>query len=85
MPKKIAEDHNTFRGILTEANKKYLKNALQSGSVFSQRKVAITIPKMAMPSFTFNGSEYSMDQETPKKKKKPKLYRSITDPFEPAW
>ena len=91
MPRRIAEDHAQFRGILAGAAGKALKDALASGKIFQGRsasngKVSITIPRMQTPNFTWNGSQYSQDiEEEYKKKKKPKLHRSIEDPFEPGW
>jgi len=88
MPKQIAEDHKNFRGILAGRFKDDLKKALESGSIFQGRtknnKIAITIPRAQTPNFTWSGSQYSQDVE-PEKKKKPKLYRSIEEPFEPGW
>jgi hypothetical protein len=88
MPKRIAEDQ--FRGILAGSAKEDLKKALESGTLFSSRnpshgKVSVTIPRMTTPNFTWNGSQYSQDVEEKKPKKKPKLYRSIEEPFEPCW
>lgn len=88
MPKYIGTDQtNDFRGILAGAGvKEALKKAISSGQIFQGRpsqnaKIPITIP---MPNFTWNGTQYAQDQPQPKPKK-PKIYRSIEDPFEPAW
>ena len=97
MPRQIAEDHKEFRGILAGAAGKALKDALASGKIFQGRstssgKIPITIPRVPTPNFTWNGSQYAqeVEQEVERQaqerfKKKPKLWRSIEEPFEPGW
>ena len=91
MPRRITEDHEQFRDVISGKIRKELKDFISSGQIFKGRgqagKISISIPKATLPNFTFNGSEYKMDQEevvTTKKKRKV-VHRSIMEPFEPAW
>lgn len=77
MPRRIAEDHENFRGILAGKGGKALKDAIKAGTIFNTRKTPINLQQMIG-----RAGRPPVESEATKKKKK---YRSIEEPFEPSW
>lgn len=85
MPKDQEVSAYPFRGVLAGAAA--VKQVIDFWNAYTpsrRRSAQITIPTAPIPNFTWNGSQYSQDVE-PEQPKKPKIWRSIEEPFEPGW
>jgi hypothetical protein len=75
-----------FREVISKKITEDLKKQIKSGTIFNQRSkksgtVSITIPKAPIPGLFVKNELYGIPQEPVKKQR----YRSIDEPFEPAW